>query len=74
MRMGKERGVSKERLRQYILDNYGTQNKFAKHIGWSRQRLSGFLASDASPKLGVVNMLARAMGVPVKKVIELLDE
>lgn len=66
--------MSKERLRQYILENYGTQNKFAKHIGWSRQRLSGFLASDASPKLEVVNMLARAMGEPVRKIIELLDE
>lgn len=67
-------GVSKERFRRYILACWGTQAAFAKFIGWSRQRLSRFIASDASPKISRVNFLAHAMGVSVREVIELLDE
>ena len=66
--------MSKERFREYILKNYGTQNAFAKQIGWSRQRLSRFIASNVSPKISMVNFLAHAMGVSVREIVELLDD
>lgn len=66
--------MSKERLRQAIVERFGTQAAFAKHIGWSRQKLAKWLAGDASPRIGRVNFIARAMGIPVAEAIKLLDD
>lgn len=65
--------MSKERFRRYILARWGTQAAFAKFIGWSRQRLSRFIASDASPRLSRANKLAYAMGITVGELSDLLD-
>ena len=65
--------MSKERFRRYILARWGTQAAFARGIGWSRQRLSRFIASDASPRLSRANKLACAMGITVGELSDLLD-
>lgn len=52
-----------------IHGQFPNDSAFAKHIGWSRQRLSRILTRSQPPTLDDVQEIANGLGVPVVMIV-----
>ena len=59
-------------LKDLIREKYGSQAKCAAAMGCSRQRLWNLTNGRVKmPKIGIVNELARALDVPVSRIVQI---
>jgi len=58
-----ENNMRRNELKGKIVSRYGSQNRFAEAIGWSKQRLSRFVTGERTPNLEDIKTMSVALGL-----------
>jgi DNA-binding phage protein len=67
-------GVDKEKvyeLRGLIYSKFDSETTFAKHIGWSRQRLYKITSGKKEPDINEVREIAAGLGVDAMLLVDI---
>jgi len=52
-------------VKALILEKYGTESEFARHLGWTRQQLNRYTTSKRLPGLQQLERMATGLDVPL---------
>lgn len=52
-------------VKALILDRYGTESEFARHLGWTRQQLNRYTTSKRLPGLLQLEQMSSGLGIPL---------
>jgi transcriptional regulator with XRE-family HTH domain len=67
-----ERKISE--LRSLIYGRFDSQTEFAKHLNWSKQRLSKVTSGKKEPSISEISEIATGLGMEISAVVPVFVE